>query len=87
MAFVWSSSSVDSSPELLATLFTWLMAGLGFGLIGAVIRAAKLELGDTTKSSYRDARALLTQLLELSDDLVGGLDPVSISNHVVDHGA
>jgi signal transduction histidine kinase len=84
VAFVWASSSVDSSPELLATLFTWLMAGLGFGLIGAVIRAAKLELGDTTKSSYRDARALLTQLLDLSDDLVGGLDPVSISNHVVD---
>ena len=53
VAFVWASSSVDSSPELLATLFTWLMAGLGFGLIGAVIRAAKLELGDTTKSSYR----------------------------------
>ena len=56
---------------------------MGFGLIGAVIRSAKLELGDTTRSSYRDARALLTQLLELSDDLVEGLDPISIGQHIV----
>ena len=48
-----------------------------------MIRSAKLELGDTTRSSYRDARALLTQLLELSDDLVEGLDPISIGQHAV----
>lgn len=75
---------IHVGPDLLALLFTWVMAALGFGLIGAVIRAAHMELGDTTRSSYRDARALLTQLLELSDDLIGGLDPVSISKHIID---
>ena len=78
-----SNAAIQATPELLATLFTWLFAGLGFGLIGAVIRSAKLELGDSTRSSYRDARALLTQLLELSDDLVEGLDPISIGQHAV----
>ncbi len=82
-ATIGSTASIHASTELLATLFTWLFAGLGFGLIGAVIRSAKLELGDTTRSSYRDARALLTQLLELSDDLVEGLDPISIGEHIV----
>ena len=82
-AAIGSNTSISASTELLATLFTWLFAGLGFGLIGAVIRSAKLELGDTTRSSYRDARALLTQLLELSDDLVEGLDPISIGQHIV----
>ena len=82
-ATIASNASIHATTELLATLFTWLLAGLGFGLIGAVIRSAKLELGDTTRSSYRDARALLTQLLELSDDLVEGLDPISIGQHAV----
>jgi signal transduction histidine kinase len=82
-ATIGSNASVHATTELLATLFTWLLAGLGFGLIGAVIRSARLELGDTTRSSYRDARALLTQLLELSDDLVEGLDPISIGQHIV----
>jgi signal transduction histidine kinase len=82
-AAIGSSAAINATPELLATLFTWLFAGLGFGLIGAVIRSAKLELGDSTRSSYRDARALLTQLLELSDDLVEGLDPISIGQHAI----
>ena len=84
VAALSANSAIEVSPEMLAQLFTWLVAGLGFGLIGAVVRSAKLELGDTTRSSYRDARALLNQLLELSGDLVGGLDPVSIGNHIVD---
>ena len=82
-AAIGSNVAIVASTELLATLFTWLFAGLGFGLIGAVIRSAKLALGDTTRSSYRDARALLTELLELSDDLVEGLDPISIGQHIV----
>ena len=83
-AAIWSNAAVNANADMLALLFTWLVAGVGFGLIGAVIRSAKIELGDSTKSSYRDARSLLTQLLELSGDLVGGLDPVSIGNHIVD---
>ncbi|RYP85668.1 sensor histidine kinase [Nocardioides guangzhouensis] len=84
LVVVSADPAVRLAPDLLALLFTWLMAGLGFGLIGAVVRSARLELGDSTRSSYRDARALLTQLLQLSDGLIGGLDPVSIANHIVD---
>ena len=74
-AAIVPNAAINPSTQLAALLITWLTAGLGFGLIGVVVRSAKLELGDTTRSSYRDARALLTQLLELSDDLVEGAGP------------
>src|SRR5690606_25189084 len=38
----------------------------------------------STASSYRDARALITRLIDLSGELVDGLDPVGISQNVLD---
>jgi len=68
--------------ELAGVLFTWLMAGLGFGLIAAIVHAARSK-PDTT-ASYSDARVLIMQLLDLSGELVDGLDPVSISQNILD---
>jgi len=82
-------ATVFASPEIgLSTgdggpLFTWLMAGLGFGVIAAFVHRSKAD-DPTTYTSYRDARALLTRLQDLSGELVEGLDPVSISQNIMD---
>jgi signal transduction histidine kinase len=68
--------------ELLGVLFTWLMVGLGFGLIAAIVHAARSARD--TAASYSDARGLITQLLDLSGELVDGLDPVSIGENILD---
>jgi signal transduction histidine kinase len=77
------NADIDLDPALIGLLFTWLMAALGCGLIAAVVHAAKRERTDTA-TSYRDARALITQLLDLSGELIDGLDPVSISENIID---
>lgn len=82
-ATVLASADVGVRADTVGPLFTWLMAGLGFGLIAAFVqRVRSTEPGVAT--SYRDARGLITQLLELSGDLVDGLDPVSISQNILD---
>lgn len=82
-ATVFSSDEVDLTTSLATTLFTWFMAGLGFGLIAAFIHRARSD-DSTTVTSYRDARALITRLHELSGELVDGLDPVSIAQNIMD---
>ncbi|WP_235737499.1 sensor histidine kinase [Nocardioides alcanivorans] len=73
--------TVDLS--LASTVFTWLMVGIGLGAIGAVVHNLKGEEG-TTASSYREARTLINRLLDLSGELVDGLDPLSIAQNVID---
>jgi len=70
------------SSEAAGTLATWIVAGLGFGLIASFARATRLTNNDEL-TPYRDARALISQLLELSGDLHSGLDAVSISQRVI----
>ena len=69
------------SNDLAGALATWLFAGAGFGFIAALVQARLSEQDALTP--YRDARALISQLLDLSGDLQQGLDPVSISQRVV----
>jgi signal transduction histidine kinase len=83
LAIVFASTEISLSSGVTGPLFTWLMAGLGFGLIAAYVhRNRRDESGMAT--SYRDARVLITELLELSGELVDGLDPVSISQNILD---
>ncbi|MDP3894122.1 sensor histidine kinase [Nocardioides sp.] len=63
-------------------IFAGLMLGLGLGLLAAFLRAVQGPADQLTP--YRDARLLIQQLLEISDDLTAGLDPVSISEGVVE---
>lgn len=75
------------TPALSADVsraFTWLMVGVGVGAFAALVHNIRAEQPTSTASSYRDARALITQLLDLSGELVDGLDPVSIGQNVVD---
>ncbi|WP_067438136.1 sensor histidine kinase [Nocardioides jensenii] len=78
-----SVAELSFSTDLIWVLFTWLMVGLGFGASAAIVHNLRAETPDTT-TSYRDARGLINQLIELSGDLVDGLDPVSISQNILD---
>jgi len=83
LAIVFTLYRLDQevSADLAGSLATWLFAGAGFGFIAAFVRARLTEQSASTP--YRDARALISQLLELSGDLSQGLDPVSISQRVI----
>lgn len=82
-ATIFASETVNFDDNLIGSVFTWLMAGIGFGLIAAFVHRAREQESDTS-TSYRDARALITKLHELSGELVDGLDPVSISQNILD---
>lgn len=71
---------VDLGTSLFTALFTWLMLGLGLGLLATFIHRNREGVGVT--SSYRDARRLLEQFRELSGELVEGLDPLAIADHI-----
>jgi signal transduction histidine kinase len=82
LATIFASTDITLTLNLAGTLFTWLMASLGFGLIAAFVHRSRSD--SDTVTSYRDARALITQLQELSGQLVDGLDPVSIAQNILD---
>ncbi|GAA1912373.1 hypothetical protein GCM10009737_12350 [Nocardioides lentus] len=63
--------------EAVVELVTWVVLGLGLGMMAVFVRSGE-EAETDGQAPYRDARHLIRQLLELSDDLRGGLDPVSI---------
>ncbi|MCH1868221.1 sensor histidine kinase [Nocardioides sp. CFH 31398] len=63
-------------------LTTWVVLGLGVGMMATFVRSD----GDADaegEAPYRDARHLIGQLLVLSDDLRGGLDPVAIGHRLL----
>lgn len=72
-------STLDS--EVAGGVVTWLVAGLGFGLVAGFVGSRLEDRDDLTP--YRDARALISELLSLSGELHEGLDPVSISQRVI----
>lgn len=78
------ASPVGVTGEDVSRVFTWVMVGVGFGVSAVLLHNVRAEQPSSTASSYRDARALISQLLDLSGELVDGLDPVSIGQNVVD---
>lgn len=76
-------SMVDTAHEAWL-VFTWLTVATGFGSVAAIVHNLRTQRPASTTSSYREARELIAQLLDLSGELVDGLDPVSISRNVVD---
>ncbi len=61
---------------------TWLAVGAALGLVSAQLRTQQWQRGHSD-ASYRDARALLAQLRELSTHLTDGLDPVSVADRIM----
>jgi signal transduction histidine kinase len=83
IAVVVASGQLVLTDHLGAQLFSAMTAGVGLSAIAAIIHDSRESKPDTS-SSYRDARALLTQLRDLSGSLVGGLDSVRISHNILD---
>lgn len=65
-----------------ANVLTWLLAGLGLGILGGVFRKTLARSG--ADSSYRDALDLIKQLHALSGKLTSGLDAVSVAEQVIE---
>ncbi|MDO7869287.1 sensor histidine kinase [Nocardioides jiangxiensis] len=83
IAVVATSAEIPVTDTIGAQLFGALAAGVGLGSVTAFFHESRESRSDTS-SSYRDARALLTQLHDLSGSLVAGLDPVRISHGILD---
>jgi signal transduction histidine kinase len=82
-AVVVASPTLALNETVGSQLFSALAAGVGLGSVAALFHESRDGRSDTS-TSYRDARALLTQLRDLSGSLVGGLDAVRISQGILD---
>jgi two-component sensor histidine kinase len=59
----------------------WAVTGLGVGLIAAFLRRTVLQVNDPQRA-YRDAQALIRELITLSGRLSSGLDPVALGGQI-----
>jgi signal transduction histidine kinase len=64
-----------------ASTFTWVVTGIGLGLIGSFMRSS-LYVANDPLTPYRDAQALLRELIDLSGRLSSGLDPMSLGTTI-----
>ena len=69
------------SVELAGATFTWLLTGLGLGLIGGAVHAPLL--GSDELAAHRSAQSLLQQLVSVSDRLGSPLDPQVLGTDVL----
>ncbi len=60
------------------SILTWAIFSLGLAMIGTFIHATYREPADPL-DSYRNAQALIRELIGLSDSLSRGLEPVSLA--------
>ncbi|MFN8194931.1 MAG: sensor histidine kinase [Nocardioidaceae bacterium] len=62
-------------------IFTWAMVALGLGLVAGFMRASALP--DDSLAAYREARRLLSELVDLSGGLSSGLDPMALGSSIL----
>ena len=70
----------EFTDALAADTVTWLMTGVGLGMIASFQHAQMAA--DDPLAPYRDAQRLLRGLLELSGDLGSGLDPIALGSQI-----
>jgi signal transduction histidine kinase len=73
----------DWDRQFAASGFTWLVTGVGIGLMGIALRRAMTT--NDADSSYRSAVGLIRRLEALSGKLSGGLDAVGIAEQVMEY--
>ena len=81
LAFLVGLSTVLRGPMSTAEgtgAITWVVVGVGLGLIGSFVRSALHPAVDPL-TPYRDAQALIRELIDLSGSLSSGLDPASLA--------
>jgi signal transduction histidine kinase len=71
----------DLNQEQGSAAFTWAVTGLGLGLIAAFVHTNFLKVNDPQRA-YRDAQALIRELITLSGRLSSGLDPVALGGQI-----
>ena len=69
-------------PSQVADLFTWLVTGLGLGLVASFFVFSTPQ--DDGTAAYQEARDLITDLNELAGKLEGGLDPTSMGGAILE---
>lgn len=62
--------------------FSWSVTGLGLGLIGTFLHTALLDRTDPL-ASYHHAQGLLRRLIDISEGLESGLDPVTMGGGIL----
>ncbi len=62
---------------------TWVLTGVGVGLIGSFVHSAMPPPADPLQP-YRDAQALIRDLIGISGELTSGLDPLSLGTTIAD---
>ena len=68
--------------EQASASFSWSVTGLGLGLIGTFLHSALVERSDPL-APYRYAQSLLRQLIDISEGLDSGLDPVALGGSIL----
>jgi signal transduction histidine kinase len=81
------SALVNETPEDLRVYITyvaqWVVLALSLGLLAAWVRKILQQQELASQSSYASAYRLLSQLRVVSRQLSGGLDPVSLSQSLL----
>ncbi|MCW2787451.1 MAG: two-component sensor histidine kinase [Marmoricola sp.] len=77
----WAVALGHDSNALSGDVATWLITGVGLGLLGTLTRRA--GAGPASDASYRSALELIRQLHALSGRLTSGLDPVDIADEAI----
>jgi signal transduction histidine kinase len=81
-AYVVVSLTASSlTQEQGSGAFTWAVTGLGLGLIASFVRTNFLDASDPQRA-YRDAQALIRELITLSGRLSSGLDTVALGGQI-----
>lgn len=70
------------SSQQGAAVYAWAGTGLGVGLAAGFFSSGARSEPDAL-APYRDARALICELLDLSGGLSAGLDPVSLGQEIL----
>src|SRR3954447_21834286 len=75
----WTGGNLNQEQGSAA--FTWAVTGLGLGLIAAFVRTNFLKVYDPQRA-YRDAQALIRELITLSGRLGAALDAVALGGQI-----
>ncbi len=71
------------TADQMADVFTWLVTGFGLGLVASFLGSLADDEPDSS-APYREARLLIRELLDLSGQLSGGLDPTSMAGSILE---
>jgi signal transduction histidine kinase len=78
-AYLWEQTITGDQA---LDVFTWSVAGLGLGLIGAFLHAS-VQIEPDPIVPYLDAQRLIRELINLSEDLSSGLDVNALGGEIV----